>query len=156
MHDIGVEYDASTFDTDPFEPQPQGLHTIFPCFITDGERRGYVELPYTLPQDFTLFVLMQERTTAIWKQKLDWLVRNGGMVLMNTHPDYMSFNHRIDPWSEYDADLYREFLEYTRSVYLDQYWHVLPRDIARFWRNRGETGARNIPENFTTPSSERV
>src|SRR5207248_11475208 len=24
LHDLDVQYDASTFDTDPFEPQPQG------------------------------------------------------------------------------------------------------------------------------------
>ena len=25
LHDLDIEYDASTFDTDPFEPQPDGL-----------------------------------------------------------------------------------------------------------------------------------
>src|SRR5262249_30281051 len=30
LHDLNVEYDASTFDTDPFEPQPDGVSTIFP------------------------------------------------------------------------------------------------------------------------------
>jgi hypothetical protein len=29
-HDLNIEYDASTFDTDPFEPQPDGVGTIFP------------------------------------------------------------------------------------------------------------------------------
>ena len=137
MHDLDIEYDASTFDTDPFEPQPYGLHTIFPCFVRDGlTHRGYVELPYTLPQDFTLFILMQNRTIDIWKKKLDWLVRNEGMALLNTHPDYMSFNGRIDPYSEYDANLYREFLEHVKTVYRDQYWHPLPREIAGFWREQ--------------------
>ena len=30
LHDLDVQYDASTFDTDPFEPQPDGRHTMFP------------------------------------------------------------------------------------------------------------------------------
>ncbi len=30
IHDLDIEYDASTFDTDPFEPQPDGMGTIFP------------------------------------------------------------------------------------------------------------------------------
>src|SRR5207237_7984809 len=30
LHDLDVQYDASTFDTDPFERQPQGRHTSFP------------------------------------------------------------------------------------------------------------------------------
>ena len=30
LRQLDVEYDASTFDTDPFEPQPDGAGTIFP------------------------------------------------------------------------------------------------------------------------------
>ena len=30
LHDLNIEYDASTFDTDPFEPQSDGVRTIFP------------------------------------------------------------------------------------------------------------------------------
>jgi hypothetical protein len=33
LHDLDVQYDASTFDTDPFEPQPEGRHTIFPFWV---------------------------------------------------------------------------------------------------------------------------
>src|SRR6266480_1087576 len=33
LHDLDVQYDASTFDTDPFEPQPEGHHTIFPFWV---------------------------------------------------------------------------------------------------------------------------
>ena len=30
VHDLNIAYDACTFDTDPFEPQPDGVSTIFP------------------------------------------------------------------------------------------------------------------------------
>jgi peptidoglycan/xylan/chitin deacetylase (PgdA/CDA1 family) len=134
IHDLHIEYDASTFDMDPFEPQPDGMHTLFPIHVKNGiTSRSYVELPYTLPQDFTLFVLMQNRTTEIWKKKLEWIVRNGGMALMITHPDYMCFGGKKPTYSEYEVDLYREFLEHIKTVYRDRYWHVLPREIARFW-----------------------
>src|ERR1019366_7716861 len=33
LHRLNVQYDASTFDTDPFEPQPQGRNTIFPFWV---------------------------------------------------------------------------------------------------------------------------
>src|SRR5438874_3228641 len=84
LHELDIQYDASTFDTDPFEPQPEGRHTIFPFWVpapvvrkpegnpsgpihspcsTFGRlRTGYVELPYTLPQDSTLFLLLREQT----------------------------------------------------------------------------------------------
>jgi peptidoglycan/xylan/chitin deacetylase (PgdA/CDA1 family) len=134
IHDLQVEYDASTFDMDPFEPQPDGMHTLFPIHVRKGfTDRAYVELPYTLPQDFTLFILMRNRTTDIWKKKLEWIVRNGGMALMITHPDYMCFDGKKPSYSEYDVDLYRRFLEYIQTAYRDQYWHVLPKEIARFW-----------------------
>src|SRR4051812_11626008 len=60
LHDLNIAYDASTFDTDPFEPQPEGRHTIFPFWVeretgaqsnsSGAAGGGYVELPYTLPQ----------------------------------------------------------------------------------------------------------
>src|SRR4030095_2827819 len=55
LHDLNVQYDASTFDTDPFEPQPEGGHTIFPYWVPrpDCNSEGYVELPYTLTQAST-------------------------------------------------------------------------------------------------------
>jgi len=37
---------------------------------------------------------------------------------------------------EYSADYYREFLEYVKEKYEGQYWHVLPKDLARFWVNK--------------------
>ena len=136
IHDLDIEYDASTFDTDPFEPQPDGVGTIFPFWVSkDGTQDGYVELPYTLPQDFTLFVLMKEKNIDIWKQKLDWIAENGGMALVNTHPDYMNFDGGKLGIEEYPAQYYEEFLEYVKDKYEGQYWHVLPREMARFWKN---------------------
>jgi hypothetical protein len=93
VHDLEILYDASTFDTDPFEPQPDGVNTIFPVLDADGPTgRGYVELPYTLPQDSTLFLLLKESSPEIWKRKLDWIVECGGMALVNVHPDYINFD----------------------------------------------------------------
>lgn len=133
--DLAVEYDASTFDTDPFEPQPDGVGTIFPFMVGSGPR-GYVELPYTLAQDFTLFILMRERTIDIWKKKIDWIVRRGGMVLVNVHPDYMYFDQGKPGLEEYPAQLYVDLLIYFRTAYEGQYWHALPKDVAKFWRGR--------------------
>ncbi len=135
IHDLNIEYDASTFDTDPFEPQPDGAGTIFPFFVQRGpSQKGYVELPYTLPQDFTLFVLMRGKNIDIWKRKLDWIFESGGMALINTHPDYMLFGGKKRRIDEYPAQYYNEILEYIKHKYEGRYWHVLPRDIARFWK----------------------
>jgi len=135
FHELDIEYDSSTFDTDPFEPKPDGMQTIFPFwFCHDGNRRGYVELPYTLPQDFTLFILMQECDNRIWKKKLHWIAENGGMALLNSHPDYMHFGSGRRSREEYPANHYADFLKYVKKEYAGQYWHALPRDVAQFWK----------------------
>ena len=133
--DLNILYDASTFDTDPFEPHPDGARTIFPFYFSHrGDRgKGFVELPYTLPQDFTLFILLREKTIDIWKKKLDWIVDQGGMALINTHPDYMSFEDQPPSLEEYPVRHYKDLLNYLENRYKDQYWHVLPKEIAAFW-----------------------
>lgn len=132
--ELNIEYDCSTFDTDPFEPQPDGAKTIFPFWVENKSNgKGYVELPYTIPQDHCLFVLMREKDIGIWKRKLEWIAEHGGMALLITHPDYMNFEGTRMKIGEYPAELYRNFLEYIKSRYPGQYWHVLPRDLARFW-----------------------
>src|SRR5436190_6071769 len=135
LHALDVQYDASTFDTDPFEPQPDGGHTIFPYWVPrpggNSSAEGYVELPYTLPQDSTLFLVLRETTPEIWMRKLDWIVKHGGMVLLDAHPDYMSFNDSRQKRTEYPAELYREFLTYVKTRYAGEYWHALPKEVAR-------------------------
>jgi peptidoglycan/xylan/chitin deacetylase (PgdA/CDA1 family) len=134
LHYLNIEYDASTFDTDPFEPQPDGMGTIFPFWVADGsQQKGYVELPYTLPQDFLLYVLLKEQNIDVWKKKLDWIADHGGMALFITHPTYMNFDKNPN-YEEYPARQYVEFLEYITAQYKGQYWHVLPREMAHWWK----------------------
>jgi peptidoglycan/xylan/chitin deacetylase (PgdA/CDA1 family) len=134
LHALNIQYDISTFDTDPFEPQPEGVRTIFPFWVSrNSTQQGYVELPYTLPQDFTLFVIMKERSIDMWKKKLDWIADKGGMALLNTHPDYMNFSGGKADIDQYPAEYYDEFLHYIKDTYEGCYWHVLPKDIAHFW-----------------------
>lgn len=160
IHDLNVEYDSSTFDTDPVEPHPAGVHTIFPFWVSNNgsNHKGYVELPYTLPQDFTLFILMNEKTIDIWKKKLDWIVENGGMALLNTHPDYMNFGGKGLRNEQYPMEYYEEFLTYIQSKYKDLYWHALPRDMARFWsKNYGITAEKKpgLPQKSAKPFRQR-
>ncbi len=130
-HGLNILYDSSTFDTDPFEPQPDGVGTIFPFWVQRNDSKGYVELPYTLPQDSTLFVLFKERTIDLWTQKLDWVASHGGMALAIVHPDYISFDGRPNS-SEYPADLYERLLKHVITRYGDTCWYALPREVAAF------------------------
>ncbi len=155
LHDLNIQYDASTFDTDPFEPQPDGVDTIFPFWVPRlaasqarqarrtsaagvpaqdplAAQAGYVELPYTLPQDSTLFLVLRETSPDIWLRKLDWVAAHGGMVLVNVHPDFISFDPRPARNRETSPAPYRALLEHLRRRWQGAFWHALPREVARF------------------------
>jgi hypothetical protein len=149
IQDLKITYDASTFDTDPFEPQLGGAGSIFPFYVKGTEgRRGYVELPYTLVQDSTLFVVLGERSIDIWKRKTEWIVERGGMVLVNVHPDYVWFEEGAPPRGTYPARYYSEFLAEIRNRYDGLYWSPLPRELAEWYaagRNRSGQRAATLP-----------
>lgn len=132
LHGLDILYEASAFDTDPFEPQSDGLRTIFPVHHAKVPGREYVVLPYTLPQDFTMFILFREKDIRIWKEKLRWIAEHGGMALLITHPDYMSFDENPG-FEEYPSDFYRELLTHIKTEYEGEYWHLLPHEMATFW-----------------------
>ena len=134
--ELDIQYDLSTFDTDPFEPQSDGVGKIFPFWVNSrNSHKGYVELPYTLPQDFTMFIILNEINIEIWKRKLDWIASNGGMALLNTHPDYINFKGKKIKHEEYEVGLYYEFLNYVRKKYQDNYWNALPHEVALYYKN---------------------
>jgi glycosyltransferase involved in cell wall biosynthesis len=136
LNGLDIEYDASTFDTDPFEPQPEGVNTIFPFWVSRPDGSGYVELPYTLPQDSTLFLVLQEKSPDIWKKKLGWIMEHGGMALINVHPDYVSFDENKLDASEYPIVFYEEFLKHVVENYKDAYWNAPPKEVARWYREK--------------------
>jgi hypothetical protein len=136
LHELDIEYDASTFDTDPFEPQSDGVGTIFPFKMNNlSNQSSYIELPYTLPQDHLLFIIQKETDLNTWKQKLDWIVDHGGMALLNVHPDYINFENKKCAIEEYPAGFYEDFLRYIKNKYENRYWHALPKEMARYWSN---------------------
>jgi hypothetical protein len=141
LHRLNIAYDCSTFDTDPFEPQPDAARTIFPFWVPapdiggSGHTRGYVELPYTLPQDSTLFVLHQEGSNAIWRDKLEWVASHGGMALLNVHPDYLHFRGRGPSPQRTVLEHYLDLLRFLQVRFPDAYWHALPHQVAAFVQN---------------------
>jgi hypothetical protein len=92
-------------------------------------------MPYTLPQDFTLLVLLREQTNAIWRRKLDWIAAKGGMALLNTHPDYMSFNAADRRFDRYPVELYTDLLDYVRERYGSEVWIARPSEVAAYWKD---------------------
>ncbi len=127
MPRLGFEYDSSYSDTDPYEPQPGGCCTYLPYFNQD-----MVELPITLPQDHTLFRILQNPGADVWIQKAQHLRERQGLALVLTHPDYAR-DQRL-------AGGYRELLETFHGD--DTVWHALPREVADWWRQRSGSTIR--------------
>jgi hypothetical protein len=152
LRKLDVLYDASTFDADPFEPQPDGVNTIFPFWVARADQTGYVELPYTLAQDSTLFLVLCETTIDVWTRKLDWVASRGGMALVNVHPDYMRFDGR-GTRATYPAKLYADLLQYVKDRYEREAWMALPRDVARYVAEQPRCTSRVVRslETVTSP-----
>lgn len=132
MHKLNIEYSTSTFDTDPFEPQPDSIGTIFPLVLyNSANKSSFVEIPLTMVQDFTLFIILKEKTLQIWEQKINWIAEHGGMVVLNTHPDYMNFGDNPRGQEEYPVEFYLNIIRYVQEKFRGLYWQALPSDVAQ-------------------------
>ena len=124
MQALDVEYDLSFFDTDPFEPLAGGTMSLWP--FTIGR---FLELPYTLVQDYTATAILNETTPRIWLQKVDFIKAYHGLALVNAHPDYLKVGQT--------RRVYESFLTAMRSR--ADFWNPLPCEAARWWRARSRT-----------------
>ncbi|MCX6953128.1 MAG: glycosyltransferase [Verrucomicrobia bacterium] len=168
LHDLDIDHDSSTFDTDPFEPQSDGVNTIFPFWVPSPQPRqvhrkdgwgpvdGYVEIPYTLPQDSTLFLVLREKSPEIWLRKLDWIAANGGMALVNVHPDYLCFDGEKPSASTYSVKHYTDLLNHLRHRYAGQYVNPLLSEVAGLVkearRSAPSSASATAPQSETGPA----
>lgn len=118
---LEVDWDASCFDIDPFQAMPGGVGGVWP-FIYGR----FVELPYTLPQDHTLFVSLGETDKRIWVEKYRLLRKLNGLVMLITHPDYLGSESRLG--------IYEDFLDYLSKE--PGCWKALPNEVSKWWRKR--------------------
>lgn len=123
MAELPVLYDSSFPDTDPFEPQSGGCCSILPFRFGD-----VIELPITLVQDHTMWEILREPGIDRWVSKSEWIMRRHGLVNVIVHPDYVVEEARLE--------LYDRFLAHLAAQ--SGGWHALPRDVARWWRQRDD------------------
>ena len=123
LPELPVSYDCTMFHSDPYEPQPGGCCTLWPFRIG-----RIVELPYTLPQDHTLFTLLRERSAQTWLTLVDAIETRHGLIHCLSHPDPGYLGDRDK------RTLYVEFLDALAER--PHVWRALPRDVASWWRRR--------------------
>ena len=123
LPELPVSYDCTMFHSDPYEPMPGGCCTLWPFRLGP-----IVELPYTLPQDHTLFTLLRERSAQTWLTLVDAIEARHGLIHCLSHPDPGYLGERDN------RVLYVEFLD--ALVERPRLWRALPRDVASWWRRR--------------------
>jgi hypothetical protein len=121
MSALPFEYDSSSPDSDPFEPQPGGCCSWLPFFVGP-----VVELPITLPQDHTLYVILRARDGQPWIDKAEHIRARGGLALLVTHPDYVD--------AAPTAAAYEQLLAHFEDD--PDVWRALPSEVASWWRRR--------------------
>jgi hypothetical protein len=102
---------------------PGGCCSWLPFF--NGEM---VELPITVVQDHTAFVILREGE-SLWRAKIDHLRQRGGMALLLTHPDYLRVPELLTSYE-------RVLRAYSGDATA---WMALPREVSDWWRRRAET-----------------
>ena len=88
-----------------------------------------VELPITLPQDHTLFEILQHTDGTVWLEKARAIRARGGMALVLAHPDYAGNEQMALAWKQ----LLVEFADDETM------WQPLPREVAEWWRRRSDS-----------------
>ena len=125
LAELPFAYDCTMPHSDPYEPTPGGTATVWPFF--HGE---VIELPYTAPQDHTLFNLLGHSDCTLWRRQLDSVIRCNGLFQLITHPDEEYLGRATI------ASAYRDLLATISAQ--DDVWVGLPREIADWWRRRAE------------------
>jgi hypothetical protein len=125
IHHLDFSYDMSVPNVARLEAQRGGCCTVMP-YVLPG---GVTELPLTTTEDYTLFHILKDYSTTLWKQQMSMILERHGLISFIVHPDYLTSDRAID--------VYRELLqEVDRLRSEESVWLALPRDVDAWWRDR--------------------
>jgi hypothetical protein len=139
-------YDMSVPSSAHLEPQPGGSCSVMPYFLG-----GLVELPLTTTQDYSLFHILGQYSIALWKAEMDCVASSHGLISFIVHPDYVIEGRA--------RGVYEQLLSYlTEDCRMRKFWQPLPRDAARWWRERRGMQVERFGSTWkiTGPGSERA
>lgn len=124
LSELDFSYDMSVPNVGHLDPQPGGCCTVMPYFI--GEM---LELPLTTTQDYSLFHILQDYSLTLWKQQIERIQQDYGLISFNVHPDYVI--------SKRARQIYTELLAHLQELgKKSSVWMALPGQIDAWWRTR--------------------
>jgi hypothetical protein len=119
-------YDMSVPNAAHLEPQRGGCCTVMPYFVGD-----VLELPLTTTQDYSLFHIIGDYSTRIWREEMEQVLASHGFLSFIVHPDYLTERRAEDVYVQLLSELSQ--LRTDRNV-----WIAAPGDIDAWWRSRAE------------------
>jgi hypothetical protein len=124
--ELRFAYDMSVPNVAHLDPQRGGCCTVMPYFIGD-----ILELPVTTIQDYTLFNILNDFSTNIWRQQTEIIASKFGLMSFIIHPDYVIEARK--------RAIYEELLQHLVDLREQQsIWVTTPSEVNRWWRQRAQ------------------
>jgi hypothetical protein len=117
-------YDMSVPNAGHLEPQPGGCCTTKPFFIGN-----ILELPVMATQDYSLYHILQSYSVDLWRQQIETVLPQNGLLSFIIHPDYLLDSRAQQTYTSLLAHLAK-----LRSE--GRTWTALPGEINEWWRQR--------------------
>lgn len=147
FQDLDFSYDMSVPSVARLEAQRGGCCTVMPYFLPGG----MLELPLTTTEDYTLFHILKDYSTALWTWQAALILDGHGLMSFLIHPDYIR--------TAREMDVYRDLLVHLNRLKSDHgVWLAKPGDVNRWWRDRAgmELVADGGEWRIHGPGSERA
>jgi hypothetical protein len=121
---LEFSFDMSVPNVAHLEPQRGGCCTVMPYFVGN-----VLELPLTTIQDYSLFHILGDYSIALWKEQIDRIRSQNGLISFIAHPDYLRPSRA--------RAVYVELLTHLSELRArHQVWIALPAAVDQWWRNR--------------------
>ena len=121
---LNFEYDMSVPNVAHLDPQRGGCCTVMPYFV--GKT---LELPVTTTQDYSLFHILNDYSLALWKQQVELIMEENGLIAFIVHPDYIV--------SAQAQATYKKLLALVQHLRAERnVWLARPEEVNDWWRTR--------------------
>ena len=118
-------YDMSVPNVAHLDPQRGGCCTVMPYFVGD-----ILEIPVTMTQDHTLFNVLETYSLDLWREQMDLIMKQHGLISFIVHPDYIQTTK--------SRNAYLQLLAHLSGIRGNAgLWIALPGEVNTWWRQRG-------------------
>jgi hypothetical protein len=121
---LDFSFDMSVPNVAHLDPQRGGCCTVMPYFIGD-----LLEIPVTTTQDYSLFNILKDYSTDLWRQQTEIILEKHGIMSFIVHPDYLCTPRELAA--------YESLLDYLGSLRRNRgVWFATAGDVNTWWRQR--------------------